>query len=66
MSQDMCPRCGALRNMRVTTSRRKVVDADGESRTVITKTYHCEVCSTFVRSEEVEQPETEPPEDGQA
>jgi hypothetical protein len=39
--------------MEVTTSRRRVVDASGKSREVVTRAYHCEVCHGFVRSEDV-------------
>jgi hypothetical protein len=54
MAQMMCPRCGALRNVEVTVLRRTVKDPDGRRRQVVTTSYHCEVCHTFVRSEEAE------------
>ncbi len=60
MSRQFCPKCGAVRNMEVTTSRREVVDADGNAREVVTKVLHCETCGSFVRSEETEAGENDP------
>ncbi len=52
MQRAFCPKCGALTNMEVTTSRRKVTEPDGTVREVVTRTYHCETCHSFVRSDE--------------
>ncbi len=51
MQRAFCPKCGALRNMEVTTSRRKVTRPDGTKREIVARTYHCETCRAFVRSE---------------
>ena len=49
-----CPHCRAERNMQVSVTRRKVTDAEGNTCEVLTRTYHCEGCNTFVHSEDVE------------
>jgi hypothetical protein len=54
MSRELCPRCGEERNMEVSVSRRRAVDAEGKAREVVTRTWHCEVCHGFVRSQEAE------------
>ena len=54
MPTEMCPMCRDLRNMSVTTKRRKVVDPDGNTKEILTKTYHCATCGSFVRSEDIE------------
>ena len=54
MHSGFCPHCRAERNMQVSVTRRKVTDAEGNTCEVLTRTYHCEVCNTFVRSEDVE------------
>ena len=55
MPDGFCPRCGAVRNLRVTLSHKKVTQPDGAARTVIVRTYHCETCHAFVRSEDAEE-----------
>ena len=57
MAAELCPRCQTLRNLRVTTSREEVTDAHGNSKWIVSKTYHCEACNTFVRREETEDAE---------
>lgn len=52
MPREFCPRCGVVRNMEVTASRRKVVGKDGTVREVVRRALHCETCRSFVRSEE--------------
>jgi hypothetical protein len=53
MGLELCPRCRGLRNMRVTTDRRKVVDAKGKTKVILTRIFHCETCNSFVRSEDL-------------
>ncbi|MCK4283459.1 MAG: hypothetical protein KAX44_04010 [Candidatus Brocadiae bacterium] len=55
MSMELCRRCGVLRNVCVTTSRRTVVQPDGTTIEVETRAYHCETCNTFIRSEDVKE-----------
>lgn len=52
MPREFCPRCGVVRNMEVTASRRKLVGKDGTVREVVRRALHCETCRSFVRSEE--------------
>ena len=55
MYRELCPRCGVLRNMQVSTSRRKVVDSEGKVKEILTRVLHCAHCHSFVRSEDVEE-----------
>jgi hypothetical protein len=41
--------------MRVTTHRRKVGDAKGNTKEILTRIFHCETCHSFVRSEDTEK-----------
>ena len=52
MAVEFCPTCRRVRNMRVTVSERKERGPGGKERTVTTRTYHCEACRVFVRSED--------------
>jgi hypothetical protein len=40
--------------MRETVSRRKEATPDGETKEIETRSFHCETCNTFVRSEDTE------------
>jgi hypothetical protein len=40
--------------MRVSVSRRKKVAEEGKIKEVKTRSYHCQTCHTFVRSEELD------------
>ncbi len=53
-AREFCPKCRATKNMQVTTSRRKEPDGKGGTRDVRVRSYHCESCHGFVRSERVE------------
>ena len=50
---DLCPICGVMREMVVTGYRTMFVDVRGESSTVLTRVYHCSVCDSFARAEDV-------------
>lgn len=52
--KEYCPRCQAVRNMTVSVSRREGVDSKGNRKTILTKSFHCETCHSFVRSEDTE------------
>ncbi len=52
MPREYCAACGAVRNLSVTTAERKQTDEEGRERKVVTRTYHCETCGRFVRSED--------------
>lgn len=60
MQTEMCPRCKVLRTMEVSISRRTVPDPAGKKRHAETRTYHCTVCHTFVRSEDSTPRKTTP------
>ncbi len=59
MANELCPRCGVTRNMILSTSQTKETNTNGKTETVITKSFHCEACNCFVRSEEVKIPESQ-------
>ena len=52
MPIEMCPSCRVPRNLRVSWSRRTERGPDGVERDVVTTSYHCAACGTFVRSGE--------------
>lgn len=54
MARGYCPHCGRVTNLTVCISRVPDVGEDGELRQVETRTYHCEACHSFVRSEREE------------
>jgi hypothetical protein len=56
VSTGYCPFCRTAANMIVTVSPRAIAPKDGKKRTIIIKTYHCEACGSFVRSEKEEEP----------
>jgi hypothetical protein len=59
MSSEYCPHCGAIRNMRETVSRREETTPEGETKEIETRTFHCETCNAFVRSDDTEVPRDE-------
>jgi len=57
MGREYCPHCREVCNMRVTVAYRRTSGPGGETGTTCVKTFHCERCGQFVRSEEAAQPE---------
>ena len=55
MAQEMCPVCRTVRNMRESTSQRRVTMPSGHKKRVRLVSLHCEACKQFVRSEESEE-----------
>lgn len=52
---EMCPSCGELRNM-VVSSSTQIIKADGQQEKKIKiLSYHCEKCNKFMRSEELDE-----------
>jgi len=51
MPREYCAACGVVRNLAVTTAERTETDEEGNEWKVVTRTYHCESCGQFVRSE---------------
>ena len=56
MVSELCPKCRQVRDARVTVSSRKVRTPDGKTKEIKTRSFHCEVCGAFVRSEDTEGP----------
>ncbi|MBT4497961.1 MAG: hypothetical protein HOC74_09590 [Gemmatimonadetes bacterium] len=54
MATAFCPHCRAVRNMSVAISRRKAPGKDGKPTEIETRSFHCETCHFFVRSEDRE------------
>lgn len=53
-SHEYCSKCQATRNMSITKSERNEVDANGDTKIIVTSNFHCETCQSFIRSEEAE------------
>jgi len=47
MSVEYCPKCKTLKNMRISVSKKKK-----KKIRVLIRSYHCETCNSFVKSEE--------------
>lgn len=54
MSPEFCPKCLLPQNMIVSITTREGTDSEGKITKIETRTYHCEACHSFVRSEEIE------------
>jgi hypothetical protein len=52
---EYCPRCRTARNMLASESRTESVNADGTAKTLVTVNYQCQVCHSFIRSEQCEE-----------
>ena len=50
---EFCPRCSAIRNMVITSSDRVIIDSDGGRNVIRTNHFHCEICNSFIRSEDL-------------
>jgi len=53
---EFCSKCHALTNMIMTTSERNEQNGEDISFKIITTSYHCNICNTFVRSEDKKMP----------
>ena len=51
---EFCPKCLNAQNIIGTTVTRIEEDSNGTKKSIITVSYHCEACNSFVRSEEHE------------
>jgi hypothetical protein len=47
-----CLHCRVVTNLSASITLATVTDLDGQAQTVASRTYHCESCGSFVRSEE--------------
>jgi len=52
MASEFCQRCRVIRHVLVTVSRRKKRDAGGKQQEIETRSVHCGVCRSFIRSED--------------
>jgi hypothetical protein len=52
MPNEFCPHCKTLRNMSVSTIKKKAKRKKGKAKEVFFHSYHCEDCGSFIRSEE--------------
>ncbi|WP_432408393.1 hypothetical protein [Wukongibacter sp. M2B1] len=53
MIREFCPKCNSLTDMKMTQIERSEKDSDGNKLRIITNSYHCDLCYTFVRSEDI-------------
>jgi len=63
MATVFCPRCRAARNMAESSTRWEAIDEDDNKTAMVTRSYTCETCRTFVRSEDKK---LTPPEEREA
>lgn len=56
---ESCQKCKNVQNIKGTATNRKEKTSDGETKTIVTVSYHCEACHTFIRSEELESKKEE-------
>jgi hypothetical protein len=61
MAIEMCPHCRVLRNLRVSVSRGPRKGPDGADLDVVTTSYHCATCGSFVRSSDAPAAGPRPP-----
>jgi hypothetical protein len=54
MSSGYCTQCGSIQNLRETIAHRQEASPEGEPQEIETRSFHCEKCNTFVRSEDTE------------
>lgn len=47
-----CPHCRAVTNLSVSITLQTIPVPDGKTETLVSRTYHCESCCSFVRSED--------------
>jgi hypothetical protein len=59
MTTLFCPKCAVPQPMNVSSLRREQTDPDGEVRKVVSTSYHCAICFSFVRSEDRVDDQTE-------
>ena len=50
-----CPHCRTVTNLHMSISLRSISGTDGNTEMIVSKTYHCESCCSFVRSEDEEE-----------
>lgn len=58
MINDFCPKCNALTNMNSAITENSEKDNEGKIFKIITTSYSCNTCHTFVKSEDKKIPLT--------
>lgn len=53
MSLMYCPKCSEPRPMNLSTTEQEITGPDDQIIRVVTETYHCAICHSFVRSESI-------------
>lgn len=53
MINEYCPKCCELTAMTVTTTEREEKDGNEKKFKILTNSYHCNNCNSFVRSEDI-------------
>jgi hypothetical protein len=66
MSLAFCPKCSAPRQMNLSRSEQEVTGPDEETIKLVTETYHCAICHSFVRTESFHEPVNDQAEGKQA
>ena len=59
MSIEFCPHCRVSQNMRSVVFKKSKADQKEQTEKVASRNFHCEVCNTFVREEEIKLPGSE-------
>ncbi|MBU3172414.1 hypothetical protein LL037_11945 [Clostridium estertheticum] len=52
MANEICPHCRALRDTVVSTFEKEIKE-DEDIFKVVTKNYHCSMCNSFIRCEDI-------------
>jgi len=50
--RDYCPKCQSQQNLVETQSKTKETDNEGNTIELVTKTFHCQICHNFIKSED--------------
>jgi hypothetical protein len=51
---EFCPLCRTTQNVNGTTTTSSETNSEGETKSILTVSYHCEACHAFIRSEDFE------------
>ena len=52
MQTAYCPYCRIVTNLNESITLQNIPGPDGKTETIVTRTYHCQSCCSFVRSED--------------
>ncbi len=54
MINEYCPRCCELTNMTISTAEKEEKKENGDRIKLLTNSYQCNKCNTFIRSEDIQ------------